>query len=80
MDPNELLTRTARLAAEFLAGVDERPVGRPIDLGGPAAGDGRRQWRQDARDGQDPAAVVEDLARTADPGLVASPGPATSAS
>ena len=71
MDPGELLRRTAELAEAFLAGLDERPVGRPVDLaalrtamGGPLPADG-----------EDPLAVVEGLARAADPGIVATAGP-----
>src|SRR4029453_12738858 len=65
------LERAAELAREFLAGLAERPVGRPIavetlrqTLGGPLL---------DGREG--PRAVIEALAREADPGLVASAGP-----
>jgi glutamate/tyrosine decarboxylase-like PLP-dependent enzyme len=66
-----LLDRAAGLAREFLAGLPDRPVGPPIavealrrTLGGPLP---------DA--GADPVAVIEALARGADPGLVASAGP-----
>jgi glutamate/tyrosine decarboxylase-like PLP-dependent enzyme len=68
---DDLITRTARLAGEFLASVDQRPVATSIDpdalrarLGGPLPDHG-----------QDPAAVVEWLASAVDPGLVASAGP-----
>ena len=75
MDPNELLARTASLAAEFLAGVDERPVGRPVDLAAlRLAMDAGSGGRMPAHR-EEPTSVVEDLARTADPGLVASAGP-----
>jgi glutamate/tyrosine decarboxylase-like PLP-dependent enzyme len=70
-DSSELLARTADLAAGFLESLRDRPVGRPVDvdglreaLGGPLP-DG----------GMDPAAVVEWLAASADPGLVGSAGP-----
>lgn len=66
-----LLRRAAELAIDFLARLPERPVGRPIApdilraaLGGPLPGRG-----------EDPAAVIAHLARSADPGLVASAGP-----
>jgi len=67
----DLLHRTADLAEQFLDGLQERPVGRPVavdelraSLGGPLP----------AR-GEDPLAVVESLAAAADEGLVASAGP-----
>ncbi len=66
-----LLRRTAELAVEFLRGVGARPVGLPVErhtlraaLGGPLPLRGER-----------PAAIVEALARDADPGLVATNGP-----
>jgi glutamate/tyrosine decarboxylase-like PLP-dependent enzyme len=65
----DLLTGTAKLANEWLASLDERPVGESatVDelrarLGGPLP-----------RDPLDPRLVVEDLARAAEPGLVAIP-------
>jgi glutamate/tyrosine decarboxylase-like PLP-dependent enzyme len=71
MVDRDVLARAAQIAAEYLEGVAERPVGRPVDvrvlrsaLGGalPEAG-------------EDPLAVIERLARGVDPGLVASAGP-----
>ncbi len=69
----EPLARAAALSVEYLAGVDERPVGRPMDaiglrrsLGGP---DGSLPAA-----GTDPVRVLEELAVAADPGLVASAG------
>jgi len=66
-----LLGRTAELAQQFLAAVDERPVALPIGpddmrarLGGPFP-----------EHGEAPEAVIEWLAAAADPGLVASTGP-----
>jgi glutamate/tyrosine decarboxylase-like PLP-dependent enzyme len=66
-----LLQRTHDLAEEFLRGLDKRPVGRPVDfaalvesVGGPLPAIG-----------EDPLEVIEHLARTIDPGLVATPGP-----
>ena len=69
--PDAALERAAELAREFLAGLAERPVGRPVavetlrrTLGGTLPDDG-----------EDPRAVLEALARDAEPGLVASAGP-----
>ena len=66
-----VLERAAGLGREFLAGLAERRVGPPIavetlrrSLGGPLP-----------ETGEDPRAVVEALARGADPGIVASAGP-----
>jgi glutamate/tyrosine decarboxylase-like PLP-dependent enzyme len=66
-----LLSRTRELAERFLAGVDARPVFPTAAfaelvraLGGPLP-----------EEPQDPLAVIEHLAKAADPGLVASPGP-----
>lgn len=72
MDARErALRRASELALEYLAGVDERHVGARTDaaslagqLGGPLPDEG-----------QDPEAVVEQMARVLDPGLVASAGP-----
>jgi len=71
MDTSDLLRRTAEQAIEYLATLDDRPVGRPVDvsslraaLGGPLPEQPRKQ--------ED---VVADLARNADPGLVATAGP-----
>jgi glutamate/tyrosine decarboxylase-like PLP-dependent enzyme len=70
-ETHAVLDRAARLAREFIAGLPERPVGPPVAvdmlraaLGGPLP---------DA--GDDPVAVIDALARGADPGLVASAGP-----
>ena len=67
MTERELLTRTARLAADYLEGLDERPV---------AAGASYAELLA-SLDGPvpetptDPGAVVEELARAAEPGLTA---------
>lgn len=65
----ELLGRTARMATDWLASLDQRPVGESagVDelrarLGGPLP-----------PGPVDPLAVVEELARAAEPGLVAIP-------
>lgn len=66
-----LLRRTAEIAADFLGSLDERPVRARSSreellagLGGPLPDVG-----------QAPLDVVEQLAREADPGIVANPGP-----
>jgi glutamate/tyrosine decarboxylase-like PLP-dependent enzyme len=66
-----VLERAAELAAHYLDGVRERPVGRPVAvdrlraaLGGPLP-----------EEGQDPRTVVDALAAGAEPGLVANCGP-----
>ena len=65
------LQKAAQLAQAYLSDVAERPVAVPVDLaalrgslGGPLP-----------EAGEEPAAVVEALARAADPGLVATAGP-----
>ncbi len=69
--PADLLRRTTELATEYLASLDDRPVGRPVDLptlraalGGPLPDDPT-----------DPSAVLEWLVSSADAGLIASAGP-----
>jgi glutamate/tyrosine decarboxylase-like PLP-dependent enzyme len=70
-DEASLLERTAELAIRFRRSLPERPVGRP------AAADALRAALAAPlpERGEDPRAVVEALARAADPGLVASAGP-----
>jgi glutamate/tyrosine decarboxylase-like PLP-dependent enzyme len=70
-DRRALLNRTAELANDFLDRLPSRPVARSVDLeklraamGGPLPEDPQR-----------PIDVVEDLARSADPGLVGTAGP-----
>lgn len=71
MGDRELLRRTAELAEAFLEGLDDRPVGRPVDLAAlRAAMDGPLPAT-----GEAPLAVIEGLVRAADPGLVATAGP-----
>jgi glutamate/tyrosine decarboxylase-like PLP-dependent enzyme len=67
--PGDLLIRTAEIAADWLQSLDKRPVGEwaTVDelrsrLGGPLP-----------HGPVDPLLVVEDLARAAEPGLVAMP-------
>jgi glutamate/tyrosine decarboxylase-like PLP-dependent enzyme len=70
-DTRELLRHTADVAASFLDGVADRPVGRPVAvevlraaLGGPLP-----------ERSTEPAAVIDALAAAAEPGLVATAGP-----
>jgi glutamate/tyrosine decarboxylase-like PLP-dependent enzyme len=66
-----LLRRAAELAIEYLAGLAERPVGRPID-----PDTLRAALQVDLPDhGEDPELVVTRLVRDADPGLVSTAGP-----
>ncbi|MBI5106742.1 MAG: aspartate aminotransferase family protein [Solirubrobacterales bacterium] len=66
-----VLRRAAELAEAFLAELPERPVAPPADVAALRAALGR-----ELQDGPlDPVAVIEDLARDADPGLTASAGP-----
>ncbi|WP_410588304.1 pyridoxal phosphate-dependent decarboxylase family protein [Amycolatopsis sp. lyj-23] len=68
---HSLLARAAELAADYRAGLADRPVARPVDaaalrsaFGGPLP-----------QHPTPPAEVLEHLARAADPGLVATAGP-----
>ncbi|HET9497848.1 MAG TPA: pyridoxal-dependent decarboxylase [Candidatus Limnocylindria bacterium] len=70
-DRERTLRRAAELSIAFLAELTERHVGARTDgnaiaaaLGGPLP-----------EDGEDPVAVIEDMARRLDPGLVATAGP-----
>jgi glutamate/tyrosine decarboxylase-like PLP-dependent enzyme len=70
-DERDVLRQTAELAASFIEGLDERPVGRPIPV------DELRQ-RLDGHlpaTGQDPLQVIESLATAVDAGIVATAGP-----
>jgi glutamate/tyrosine decarboxylase-like PLP-dependent enzyme len=72
MDPRyAVLDDAARLAQEFIGGLPSRPVGARAGLeelrdrlGGPLSDEG-----------EDPRAIVEELARNVEPGLIASAGP-----
>src|SRR5215218_3066380 len=64
---DDLLRRAAELAADWLAGLRQRPVG--------ATGDPAALRVPLPEQGEDATAVVEALAVAADPGLVASAGP-----
>jgi glutamate/tyrosine decarboxylase-like PLP-dependent enzyme len=70
-DRERALRRASELALEFLAGLDERHVGALTDDHGLVA----RLAGPLPDDGEDPVAVVEQMARDFDPGLVASAGP-----
>ena len=71
MSDGDVLRRTADLAADFLDGLGDRPVGRPVP-----ASDMRATLDHPLPDrGESPTAVIEALARDVDPGLVASAGP-----
>jgi glutamate/tyrosine decarboxylase-like PLP-dependent enzyme len=70
-DAGNLLRHTADVAATFLDGLEDRPVGRPVPvdalratLGGPLP------QRPTA-----PETVIDELAAAADPGIVATAGP-----
>jgi glutamate/tyrosine decarboxylase-like PLP-dependent enzyme len=70
-DRERALRRASELALQFVAGLEQRHVGALADdaslvaqLGGPLP-----------EEGEDPEAVVEQMARAFDPGLVASAGP-----
>ena len=66
-----LLEHTYKLAAEFYAGLPDRPVGCPVDyLSLLAAMDGPLPETP-----QDPLGVLEQLVAAVAPGLVATPGP-----
>lgn len=66
-----LLSRTGELALEFLAGLDQRPVGRSADFAELVNNLGARLPER----GEDPPRVIEHLAHAIDAGLIATPGP-----
>jgi glutamate/tyrosine decarboxylase-like PLP-dependent enzyme len=70
-DRDELLHRTAEIAGDFLEGLPDRPVARRVDLEALRATLGGALPTAPA----DPKAVIEALARDAEPGLVATAGP-----
>jgi glutamate/tyrosine decarboxylase-like PLP-dependent enzyme len=72
MDPRyDVLDDATRLAREFIESLPERPVGERASLEELRA----RLGRELTDSGEDPRSVLADLARDADPGLVASAGP-----
>ena len=66
-----VLDDAARLALEFIEGLPQRPVGAGTDLEELRSRLGRTLTEQ----GEDPRAVIHDLADDVDPGLIASAGP-----
>ena len=70
-DYARLLDRTAEIATAYLSSLDERPVAGPVDLAALRVAMGGRM--PDAP--TDALTVVNELARAADPGLVATAGP-----
>src|SRR5215211_5752532 len=72
MDPRyAVLDDAARLAHEFLESVPSRRVGAPAGLEELRS----RLARPLPDEGEDPATIVEELARDVEPGLIASGGP-----
>ena len=72
MDPRyEVLDDAARLAHEYIGSLPSRPVGATAGIDELRS----RLARPLSDDGEDPRAVIEDLARDVEPGLVASAGP-----
>jgi glutamate/tyrosine decarboxylase-like PLP-dependent enzyme len=67
----DLLERTGSIAGEFLRGLGERPVGRPVDFESLLGGFGGEL----PAEGEDSLRVIEELSRLADPGIVATAGP-----
>jgi glutamate/tyrosine decarboxylase-like PLP-dependent enzyme len=67
----DLLERTGSIAGEFLRGLGERPVGRPVDFESLLEGFGGEL----PDEGEDSLRVIEELWRLADPGIVATAGP-----
>jgi glutamate/tyrosine decarboxylase-like PLP-dependent enzyme len=70
-DRPSVLRQATDLAVDYLAHVDQRPVGRPVELA---------RLREALGlplpvEGMEPERVILELARAADPGLVASAGP-----
>jgi glutamate/tyrosine decarboxylase-like PLP-dependent enzyme len=67
----QVMRRAADIAGEFIDGLAQRHVGARSDAAAIAA----RFEAVLPDDGQDPVAVIEDMARLLDPGIVASGGP-----
>jgi len=67
----DLLKRTCELANEYLKGVDDRPVARPIDFQALLA----KMGGDLPLEGEASVQVIEELWRLADPALVATVGP-----
>jgi glutamate/tyrosine decarboxylase-like PLP-dependent enzyme len=69
---SELLRRTSELANNFLDGVGDRPVARPVDFDKLLAEMGGNGL---SLDGHDPAQIIEYLSNLADRAVVATAGP-----
>jgi len=67
----DLIERTVQTASSFLCGLSNRPVGLPADFGNLL----ERMGGPLPQDGEDPVRVIEQLADSAAPGIVASAGP-----
>jgi glutamate/tyrosine decarboxylase-like PLP-dependent enzyme len=67
----DLVRRTAGLALDFLASIDERPVASPVDRAALIA----RLGGALPETGEAPLATIERLARAVDAGIVATAGP-----
>jgi glutamate/tyrosine decarboxylase-like PLP-dependent enzyme len=67
----DVLDDAARLAREFVDSLPTRPVGAQADIDELR----ERLARPLTEGGEDPRAVIEDLARDVEPGLIGSPGP-----
>jgi glutamate/tyrosine decarboxylase-like PLP-dependent enzyme len=72
---DRVLDRAAELAKDYLASLSERPVGPSVDLPALRAAMGVDGGGPLPEEGEDSIAVIERLAKAADPGLVASAGP-----
>lgn len=70
-DRADLLRATADIATDFLDRLPDRPVAQPVNLADLRAAFGGPLPER----GEDPAAVIDSLARAAEPGLVGSAGP-----
>ena len=73
--PADLLQRAAALSIDFLESVGDRPVGPPMTADGLRAAISAPHGEALGSAGEEPHAILESLARAADPGLVASAGP-----
>ena len=71
-DTARLLARTAEIASTYLASLGDRPVARPVELEALRTAMGAGPLPDGPTD---PFTVVEDLARSAEPGVVGSAGP-----
>ncbi|MCS7478741.1 pyridoxal phosphate-dependent decarboxylase family protein [Umezawaea endophytica] len=70
-EEHSLFSRAAELAAEYVAGLGDRPVAQPVDLAVL-----RKAFGEELpRGSSSPDIVIEELARVAETGLVATAGP-----